>query len=134
MQAPRHARNRQTRQKRRILELVNAVDHHPTAEWLYTELKKEFPRLSLGTVYRNLAILSEQGRIRKILVEGAADRYEAEKAPHFHLICEKCGKVQDFTMPMHHDLSGMANKHTMFRIDHYRIDTTSIHRNKHLNI
>ena len=57
---------RQSKQRNRILEVLRATDSHPTADWLYQQLKPEFPNLSLGTVYRNLTMLIKEGFIKKI--------------------------------------------------------------------
>ena len=57
---------RQSRQRNRILEVLRSTHTHPTADWLYQQLKDEFPNLSLGTVYRNLSTLIEQGLVKKI--------------------------------------------------------------------
>ena len=77
--------------------LMNRKDH-PTADIIYMNIKKEFPNISLGTVYRNLALLSERGEILKISYEDGADRYDAQTKPHYHFIFKKCGAVIDVEM------------------------------------
>ena len=86
---------RQSKQRNRILELLRSTDRHPTADWLYQQLKNEFPYLSLGTVYRNLGTLIEQGLVKKIHFGSTFDRFEAKTQPHYHLICESCGNIID---------------------------------------
>jgi Fur family peroxide stress response transcriptional regulator len=86
---------RRSRQRDRILELLRSTDSHPTANWLYARLRKEFPDLSMGTVYRNIGILVEQGLISRIAFGSTFDRLDANLAPHYHFICEKCGSIQD---------------------------------------
>ena len=113
---------RQSKQRNRILELLQSTDSHPTADWLYQQLKDEFPNLSLGTVYRNLAILIEQGQVKKIHFGSTFDRFEANKRPHYHLICEACGKIIDFEMPLYNDLNKKAAKLTSFTILHHKIE------------
>lgn len=61
-----HMKYRTSRQRQRILEILKRAKSHPTADWVYKKLKKEIPELSLGTVYRNLNVLIEQGHIEKI--------------------------------------------------------------------
>ncbi|HSV27854.1 MAG TPA: transcriptional repressor, partial [Sedimentisphaerales bacterium] len=90
---------RRSKQRERILELLVQARSHPAADWLYHRLKKEFPSLSMGTVYRNLNILVEQEHIQRLPFGSAHDRYEAVKKPHYHLVCEACRCVQDFDMP-----------------------------------
>ena len=91
-------KNRQSKHRERILELLRSTDTHPTADWVYDQLKKEYPQLSLGTVYRNLTILLEMGLAKKIHFGSTYDRFEAKTEPHYHLICESCGKIQSIHM------------------------------------
>lgn len=105
-----------------ILNLLRSTDAHPTADWLYGQLKRKIPSLSLGTVYRNLSILSEQGLIQKITSGSTFDRFEANAAPHYHLICEKCGKVEDFDMDSYQEINDKANRLTKFKVDRHRIE------------
>ena len=105
-----------------MLELLGQTAIHPTADWLYQKLKKEFPSLSMGTVYRNLNILVEQKLIQKLPFGSTHDRYEAKKNPHYHLVCEMCGCVQDFNMPQYTEISDQAQKMSGFNIFRHRID------------
>ena len=113
---------RQSRQRNRILELLRSTGNHPTADWLYERLKKEFPQLSLGTVYRNLSHLIDQGLVKKIHFGSTFDRFEANVEPHYHLICESCGKILDFEMPIYNDLNEQAKKLTTFTIRHHKLE------------
>ncbi len=113
---------RQSRQRNRILELLQSVETHPTADWLYENLKGEFPKLSLGTVYRNLSTLIEQGLVKKIHFGSTFDRFEANIQPHYHLICQSCGKISDFEMPGYDDLNLRAKELTDFTIFHHKLE------------
>ncbi|MBN2460975.1 MAG: transcriptional repressor [Candidatus Cloacimonetes bacterium] len=113
---------KRSRQRDRILELLSQTDIHPTVDWIYDRLKKEFPKLSLGTVYRNLAILIEQGLILRIHSGSTFDRFEVNRGSHYHLICEKCGKIRDFTMPVNMELEREASRMTDFSIQGHRVD------------
>ena len=113
---------RQSKQRNRILEMLRSTDNHPTADWLYQQLKNEFPDLSFGTVYRNLAQLIEQGLVKKIHFGSTFDRFEANTQPHYHLICESCGKIIDFEMPIYKDINNQAKKLTSFTIFHHKIE------------
>ena len=115
-------RFRQSKQRQRMLELLRSSDTHPTADWLYEHLKKEFHHLSLGTVYRNLAILAVQGFVQKIDFGSTFYRFEARVAPHYHLICEHCRSVEDFEMPIYAELNEQANELTDFTIQRHRIE------------
>ena len=83
-----------SRQREMILNNLCSRTDHPTADELYFDLKEELPSLSLGTLYRNLAMLSDNGTILKFHC-GGADRFDGNNALHYHLICEKCGRLYD---------------------------------------
>lgn len=68
---------------------------HPTAEMIYNEIKEECPHISLATVYRNLNNFSENGKIRKIEIPNAKDRFDFVVKTHDHAVCHCCGKVID---------------------------------------
>ncbi|MBN1130140.1 MAG: transcriptional repressor [Chitinispirillaceae bacterium] len=108
--------------------MLRSVDNHPGADWIYRRLKKEIPRLSLSTVYRNLATLIEQGVIQRLPLESGIDRFEATIAPHYHLVCERCGSITDFTMPHPVDINEQAEKLSRFKITRHRIDFFGICR------
>lgn len=77
--------------------LVTRYDH-PTAETVYLNIRKEFPNISLGTVYRNLNLLAEIGEIQKLSPGIGPDRFDGDPAPHYHFICRHCGCVMDLTV------------------------------------
>ena len=113
---------RQSKQRNRILELLRSTDNHPTADWIYEQLKKEFPKLSLGTVYRNLSTLIDQGLVKKIHFGSTFDRFEANTQPHYHLVCESCGKILDFDMAIYDDLNEQAMQLTTFKINYHKLE------------
>ncbi len=86
---------RNTKQKEAIIAAVNNTKTHPTADEIYSALKPEHEKLSLGTVYRNLNKFSENGLIKKISVPGLGDRFDFNTSDHEHFICIDCGKVFD---------------------------------------
>ncbi|MDE7192482.1 MAG: transcriptional repressor [Oscillospiraceae bacterium] len=88
-----------SRQREIILKYVKSFPVHPTADQVYTALKKENPGLSLGTVYRNLNQLSEIGMLKKIYIADGSDRFDGRTDTHFHMICEDCGRVFDIETP-----------------------------------
>ena len=108
--------------RERILSLLRSTKDHPTADWVYSRLKKEFSHLSLGTVYRNLNILNEQGLVRKLTFGSTFDRYDANLVSHSHLVCEKCGRVIDFEMPCSPDLDTRVEQQSGFHVTVKRIE------------
>ncbi len=99
MQAKTKKRYKRSKQRERILQLLKETDTHPTADWIYNHLKKEYPKLSLGNVYRNLNILVEQGLIRELNFGSTFDRYDAVTEKHYHFICQICGNIFDLLIP-----------------------------------
>ncbi|MGN1419438.1 MAG: transcriptional repressor [Acutalibacteraceae bacterium] len=85
---------RNSRQRTAVLEELSSRCDHPTAEQLYLQLKKKLPSLSLATVYRNLRILQQEGKVVAIL-SSDAEHFDISKEQHYHLTCRKCGKIVD---------------------------------------
>lgn len=86
---------RMTNQRQVILEEIRKVNIHPTADEVYEMVRKRLPRISLGTVYRNLEILSTRGLIQKIGPVSSQMRFDGITKNHYHLRCIYCGKVED---------------------------------------
>jgi len=84
-----------SRQREVILNHLISRCDHPTAEMIYTSLKERDPKLSLGTVYRNLGLLVDLGQIGKLPTENGPDRYDGNAAAHGHFICRQCGGIWD---------------------------------------
>ena len=88
---------RYSRQRELIYETLKGTTEHPTAEMVYQWLKPENPSLSLGTVYRNLNLLSDEGTITRM--DFPVERYDANTMPHPHFCCGTCGRVYDMELP-----------------------------------
>lgn len=88
-----------SRQREAIKDFLASRKDHPTADMVYTHLREEFPNISLGTVYRNLALLSETGDILKLSCGGNSDRFDACTTPHYHFYCRSCKGVSDLELP-----------------------------------
>lgn len=85
-------------QRQVVLETLRARQAHLTAREVYEAARKDCPRLSLGTVYRNLNTLVEAGQASRVVVPGQADRYDWEIEPHHHFYCRACQQVQNITL------------------------------------
>lgn len=84
-----------SRQRECILRNLQSRRDHPTAYMIYESVRKEHPNISLGTVYRNLALLVENGQILKITTGNGSDHFDGQISPHIHFICKYCGKIID---------------------------------------
>lgn len=102
---------RNTKQRTLILDIVRAHGDHPTAEDIYRDVHEQNPKVSRGTVYRNLNLLEETGDIISIEVPGG-NRFDRRCDPHAHVICCSCGAVCDAMVEHDHTLDGMVERQT----------------------
>jgi Fur family transcriptional regulator, peroxide stress response regulator len=116
------AKYKRSRQRERILELLKSTDTHPTAGWVYDRLKQEFKDLSMGTVYRNLNILLDQGQVTKIDFGSTFDRFDGNVDPHYHFLCEGCKAILDLPMAVDESLNQKVNTVTGYKTRSHRIE------------
>lgn len=88
-----------SRKRQALLDALCASHEHPTAEMLYNALKPMIPELSLGTVYRNLGVLVQEGLVRSVGHVNGQERYDAIVEPHPHFVCRNCHAVIDLELP-----------------------------------
>lgn len=96
-----------------ILDCLRQTDCHPSAEWIFRQLKPQIPDLSLGTVYRNLTLFRQQGLIASVGTVGGVERFDGNVQPHTHFVCSCCGGIVDLpqiTVPQ--ELSLQASSQT----------------------
>jgi len=86
---------RHSKQRDRIYQYLIDTNNHPSAEMIYTALREDLPELSLGTVYRNLKLLEELGRVRRVTNLHGNERYDAICGDHIHFLCKGCGTITD---------------------------------------
>ena len=99
-----------SRQREALLNVLKSTRSHPTAYWVYEELKKQIPNISLGTVYRNLAKLQQNGDIIKLNVVSDKERFDAFTMQHAHFVCNTCGEVLDAQSPDFKDFCDKTEK------------------------
>lgn len=108
----KHPNLRMTRQRKVILEELRKVNTHPSADEIYEMVRKRLPRISLGTVYRNLEILSESGDIQKLEPGCSLKRFDGNPSEHCHIRCVRCDRIADAPIPD-------------FRVDLEKVNTTN---------
>lgn len=113
---------RNSRQRSRILELLKSTTAHPTAQEIYDYIREDFPNLSLGTVYRNLNILVEQGEIMRLQNGSTFDRYDGITSSHYHFICTACSRVYDMPIEPFSDIEKIADQQSNHSIRSHRVD------------
>lgn len=113
---------RKTKQREVILRVLRGTKCHPTADWIYQEVRKEIPNISLGTVYRNLRGLTELGEILELNYGSTYSRFDGNTHPHYHFVCLNCGQVCDLDMAVLHDLDKLAAAHSDFLVTGHRLE------------
>lgn len=115
-------RIRKTRQREAILRVLKRTATHPTADWLYNEVRKEIPNISKGTVYRNLNFLHQTGEISELNPDGRVTRYDGRQDNHRHFSCEKCGRVFDVDEPVSPELDQQVAQETGFQVNRHVLE------------
>ena len=117
---------RNTRQRQVILEELQKLTTHPTAADLYEIVRKRLPKISLGTVYRNLELLARNQTIQKLDISGAEARFDGNPDPHCHARCSVCGRVGDLHSMAPEPLDKKIKKANGWEILGYRIEFEGI--------
>lgn len=113
---------RMTQQRRVILEELRKHNIHPTADTLYDIVRSRLPRISLGTVYRNLEILTALGEIQTLDVSGSQKRYDGNPFKHYHIRCMQCGRVDDAPIAPMAQLENELYGTTVYTIIGHRLE------------
>lgn len=112
---------RHTIQKQLVIDTVNQLHTHPSAEEIYTAVLEKAPHISKATVYRNLAHLSEIGEILKIEVPNASDRFDFNTKPHHHMKCTMCGRLSDVSVVSDIDVMDKAKAEDGAKLTGYQL-------------
>src|SRR5713226_8450529 len=115
---------RLTGPRRVVLDVVRATESHPTAEWVHQMVRRRLPRVSLGTVYRNLRVLVAQGLVKEL--PGPHTRFDCNLSEHHHFTCLACGRIADvagpLTEPHSRALVSRVASSGGFSVTHHRIE------------
>lgn len=117
---------RLTTQRQIILEELASVKTHPTANEVYDMVRKRLPRIGLGTVYRNLELMAASGIILKLEVGGTQKRFDATVAPHHHIRCTNCGKVDDIDVPVQAEINTQAETVSNYNVLSHHIEFSGL--------
>jgi len=120
--APKTTSYRMTRQREVILEEIRRAKVHPSADEVYDMVRKRLPRISLGTVYRNLEILSELGEIQKLELGGDIKRFDWDPKKHYHVRCVKCGRVDNAPIAPLREIEDELYGTTVYTIIGHRLE------------
>ena len=117
-----NSNKRMTKQRKKILEVLKKTDSHPTADEIYEKVKEAIPNISLGTIYRNLNVLSEMGEIMILDYGSSYSRFDGNPENHYHFRCENCGKVFDVEQEVLEELNEKMDEDTPFEVNYHRLE------------
>jgi len=112
---------RKSKQKQAVLRVLNGTTSHPTAKWIYEEVRQEIPDISLGTVYRNLKLLKCEGKILELDFT-TLGRFDGNIYNHYHFRCERCGGMFDVDEPVDKLMDDRVAQKTGFKVTHHRLE------------
>ncbi|MCR4901876.1 MAG: transcriptional repressor [Butyrivibrio sp.] len=110
-----------SKQREMIYDFLRTRTDHPTADIVYRGVKSDCPNISLGTVYRNLMLLSELGQIQRLNVGDGVEHFDPVTTEHNHFICKKCGRIFDLEMDDVSNLNELAAKQIAGKIDYHKV-------------
>jgi Fur family ferric uptake transcriptional regulator len=111
-----------TEQRKVILDELGKSKAHPTADEVFQLVRKRMPRISLGTVYRNLELLAESGWIQKLEVAGSQKRFDGTTSDHYHMRCVRCGRIEDAPVDPIPDLTGALGRMRDYQVVGHRLE------------
>lgn len=100
-----------SKQRESIKEFLMTRKDHPTADIIYRNVRSRNPNISLGTVYRNLALLAGDGEINRLNLGDGTDHFDADTSPHYHFVCTECGSIIDLKMDSIESITSAAAAH-----------------------
>lgn len=107
-------------QRQLVLDALKTLDH-PTAQDVYNEIIRIYPRTSLGTVYRNLHQMAEEGTLRRLHIPDSPDRFDIHLQPHQHIRCMQCGRYCNIEESSLGDIDRSVEQTTGFAVQDHRI-------------
>jgi Fur family peroxide stress response transcriptional regulator len=113
---------RNTRQRQVVLDIVRNTSTHPTADWVYEQARQVIPNISLGTVYRLLNRLHEEGLVAQLEVGSRKARFDGNPGDHQHIVCEKCGRIADVPDVIDALATQRIEQTTGFRVSTHRVE------------
>ena len=119
-------RQRLTRQRRAILEELRATHSHPSADEVFERGRRDLPRISLATVYRNLEVLSQSGMVLKLDLCGAQRRFDGTTDEHYHVRCVVCERVGDVFIDTPSNLEAASQQASGFEITGHWLEFSGI--------
>ena len=123
LQKLREGGHKITPQRMAIVKILAKSDDHPSVEYIHAQVKKDFPTMSLATVYRNILLIKSLGEVLELGFPDGSNRYDGNKPyPHPHVICIKCKKIIDPHLDSLADMQNEVAAETGFKVLNHRLD------------
>ncbi len=120
---------RKSKQKEAIFKVLKGATSHPTAEWVYERVRREIPNISLGTVYRDLKLLKQDGEILEVSLAGTQSRFDGKAENHYHFRCLKCNRIFDVDGPVDKELDKRIAQKMGFTVFEHRLEFHGLCKN-----
>jgi Fur family transcriptional regulator, peroxide stress response regulator len=108
-------------QREAIARVLKSTTSHPSAEWIYEQVKKEIPNIGLATIYRNLRLLKKAGEVTEMHPSNDTARFDGCNIGHYHFCCDRCGQVMDLDEPYDTAIEANIAKKTGLKVTHHQL-------------
>ncbi|MFU8795864.1 MAG: Fur family transcriptional regulator [Dehalococcoidia bacterium] len=113
--------HRKTRYREAIARVLRGTRSHPSAEWVYEEVKRELPDIGLATVYRNLRLMKEAGEIVELRAADSSAHFDADTRMHYHFLCDRCGRIMDLDEPVDANVESRVEQKTGLKVTRHHL-------------
>ena len=113
---------KRSKQREAIVRVLKRTSSHPTAEWIYEEVKKEIPNIGLATVYRNLRLLKEAGEVSEMVISSETAHFDGNTNDHYHFRCDRCGRILDLDEPIDTEIEARISRRTGLKVTHHHLE------------
>lgn len=117
---------RKSKQREAIIKVLRGTTSHPSAEWIYEQVKKEIPDIGLATVYRNLRALEKAGEVLELHPFNNTARFDGNINTHYHFCCERCGKILDLDEPVDPTIETRIARKTGFKVTRHHLELAGL--------
>ena len=111
-----------SKQKEAIIKALRETSYHPCAEWIHEQVRGDVPGIGLATVYRNLRLLKEEGKVSEIRTSGNGARYDYKTGTHYHFCCDRCGRILDLDEPVDTTVEARIASRTGLRVTRHHLE------------
>lgn len=114
--------NRKSKQREAIIRVLRGTTSHPSAEWIYEQVKKEIPNIGLATVYRNLRLLKQAGEVSEMHTSNDTARFDGNAGMHYHFLCDRCGAILDLDEPIDATVETRIARSTGLKVTRHHLE------------